>query len=382
MVADGTFLERRVSRRCPLSEQPQNMRLTALCVATLCAATAAQSTSVVIPDGLASTEGSTFDWATARYLPARSQMIYDASVLTGLGTTAITNVGVRANYTSTSTYPAHDVVTSLKIGYSATQRAATASTSSFNANDPGNYTTVLNNVTVSYPAVSGTTPNPRGYVSIPLTNPAPYVSGNTLVMLWDVASTSGNTEVWLWYNDAQFYSTGGSGGTYASTGTTCPPGSTSQGFAARGGSDLSWYFYSGSGNNVPTAGFIGTSKTTWGGIPLPFDLTPLGGAGCSIYTDGAAVLPGQTDATGTLGRIRYDVPIPADPSTNGVQLYTQSFVVDPTYNSLGIRASALNEYVLGTSGSAVPAKVLIDYARTISDSPRVNYNDGIVFSIN
>ena len=344
---------------------------------------AAQSSSVVIPDGLAGVEGSTFDWATARYLPARSQMVYDASRLTGLGTVAITKVGVRANFTSTSTYPAHDVMTTLRIGFSRSITPSTVNQQSFRANHPATFVTVLNNVKVAYPMVSGATPRPRGYVSIPLATPAPYVSGTSLIMQWDVASVSGGTETWLWYNDAQFYSTSTRAGTYSSTGSTCPVGRPGKGYATKPGEELSWYFYSGAGNNLPAFGMIGASKTTWLGQTLPLDLGPFNAPGCSIYCSQDFAVIGNTDPNGTLGRVRFDLPIPGDPGLSRNLVYTQTFVLDPAAgNGLGLRASALNQFTLGDFGGGLPAIVLIDYARTISDSPRVTYNDGVVFSIN
>jgi hypothetical protein len=83
-------------------------------------------------------------------------------------------------------------------------------------------------------------------------------------------------------------------------------------------------------NAVPFL-FVGASSSTWRGIPLPFDLTTLGAPGCSLYASGEILLPvANFSGTGYLA-----LPIPGSLFA-GTRFHTQSMVVDPTANSLGL----------------------------------------------
>ncbi len=50
-----------------------------------------------------------------------------------------------------------------------------------------------------------------------------------------------------------------------------------------------------SGTDTPALGFIGFSRTSHNGIPLPIDLTGMGMPGCSLATAIAVVLNLSTD---------------------------------------------------------------------------------------
>ena len=64
--------------------------------------------------------------------------------------------------------------------------------------------------------------------------------------------------------------------------------------------------------NIPTnaAGLalVGTSRTSWGGIPLPLDLTSIGMPGCSLFTRGTFLF--AIAASG--GTANLTLPLPND----------------------------------------------------------------------
>lgn len=75
---------------------------------------------------------------------------------------------------------------------------------------------------------------------------------------------------------------------------------------------------------------IGGSDTAWNGTPLPFDLAPFGGVGCSLLVDLVATASVSTvgGAPGT-GIARLPFPLPAQSSYVGASFYSQWLVFDP-----------------------------------------------------
>ena len=79
--------------------------------------------------------------------------------------------------------------------------------------------------------------------------------------------------------------------------------------------------------------FIGFSNTISGsGVPLPFDLAPLGAAGCTVDVDPAASFVAFADAS---GNYEWCLQIPAFASLAGIDIYQQVFVLDGNANGLG-----------------------------------------------
>jgi hypothetical protein len=98
--------------------------------------------------------------------------------------------------------------------------------------------------------------------------------------------------------------------------------------------------------NVPhgktTVMLSGFSRSRWGSVLLPFDLTPFG-APCLLHTsiDLTAVLP-EIGGVAT-----WTAAIANDPSLLGVSFYNQAFVIDPGANMLGLTASNAAAATLG-----------------------------------
>jgi hypothetical protein len=87
--------------------------------------------------------------------------------------------------------------------------------------------------------------------------------------------------------------------------------------------------------NLPALLTIGTSATSFGGVPLPFDLTAAGAPGCFLRNDILTVV-GALTTPGTNGAAVVVLPLPPDPTLGGVVFFSQYLFIDPTANALGV----------------------------------------------
>jgi hypothetical protein len=78
--------------------------------------------------------------------------------------------------------------------------------------------------------------------------------------------------------------------------------------------------------------FTGASNTNAGGLPLPFDLAPVGAHGCSLLCSLTVITAPAIDAGGN-GSQTY--PLPNDRSLIGAHVYSQVAVLDTMANALG-----------------------------------------------
>ena len=81
--------------------------------------------------------------------------------------------------------------------------------------------------------------------------------------------------------------------------------------------------------------FLGSSRTSFGGYPLPIDLTALGMPGCSLYTRGTVLL----QATSQNGVASFTTPLPAATDLLGAPFFAQALVADPQANAAGLAAT-------------------------------------------
>ncbi|MEM7203089.1 MAG: hypothetical protein AAF628_22705 [Planctomycetota bacterium] len=92
------------------------------------------------------------------------------------------------------------------------------------------------------------------------------------------------------------------------------------------------------------AGVMGTSALSWGPIPLPASLDPIGATGCSLYTSIEVTIPlvivGDT--------ARWNLVIPQLAVLVGADLYHQGFVIGDPINPAGIVTSNYGRSVIGT----------------------------------
>ena len=81
--------------------------------------------------------------------------------------------------------------------------------------------------------------------------------------------------------------------------------------------------------NQAYAWMIGVNDKRWGGFPLPLDLTPFGGTGCSIYIAPIFMAGGMTDQNGKVDTRINPFIFPRDPILSGRTLLSQCLSVDP-----------------------------------------------------
>ena len=81
---------------------------------------------------------------------------------------------------------------------------------------------------------------------------------------------------------------------------------------------------------------LGTSDTSWNGVPLPASLAPLGALGCQAFNSPDVLLPmGNFNGTGYL---TFDLPASLTPSLTPA-LFAQAVVVDLAANPMGLTVS-------------------------------------------
>jgi hypothetical protein len=77
---------------------------------------------------------------------------------------------------------------------------------------------------------------------------------------------------------------------------------------------------------IPALGAMGTSRTSWLGLPLPFDLAPAGIPGCLLHQSAEATLAlGAPNGTGV---VPWPIAIPNNPLLLGVELYFQALTLE------------------------------------------------------
>ena len=100
-----------------------------------------------------------------------------------------------------------------------------------------------------------------------------------------------------------------------------------------GNATVSWKV--GQGNITSIVNWIGMRTDRWGPVPLPFDLTPLGGTSstpdrCMLFIDWMAAQVIPASGSGRWG------PLPNDPVLENVTVYTHALAPVPGANPLGV----------------------------------------------
>ncbi len=313
---------------------------------------------VTAPSGYGAVEGDSSTLEPGCFAPSKCQLLYDASVLKGVPFGVITGLALRRDGLLNGSFQAHSSYITVHMSAFGVNGAGSWSRTSYSANRGKGCRLVFPRAKVDFPAVTRPAVTPARFsVELPFANPIAYLPGRNMMVEMDVADPSGGNNFFYWGSDAVIF------GPYAKKGTTekfgkgCPSGRIMVGEAppVDGLSKLSWYWDSGAGKGTPALGILGTSRTRWGSLALPFSLTGMGAPGCSLYTDLVLAFPGVTRGILLPGLYRVEVPVPADSTLAGGVLYGQTFVFDKTYNSLGVRASEGMKFTLGTPRLPSPA---------------------------
>jgi hypothetical protein len=99
--------------------------------------------------------------------------------------------------------------------------------------------------------------------------------------------------------------------------------------------------------NLPASGVatltLGSSRTSWNGINLPFSLAPLGASGCSLWIGPEAWT--SLKVVGSTGAM--SIPVPNLSVLVGAEAFGQVFALDPAANALGVITSEGFRAVVG-----------------------------------
>jgi hypothetical protein len=88
---------------------------------------------------------------------------------------------------------------------------------------------------------------------------------------------------------------------------------------------------------------LGLDTASWGSIPLPFDLTPIGALGCLVWHSPELLLP--IAPIGPAGGATLPLVLPSQPLT-GVRLYATWLCFDPLANAFGFVPSGFATLIL------------------------------------
>ena len=122
---------------------------------------------------------------------------------------------------------------------------------------------------------------------------------------------------------------------------------------------------------------LGFRKTSWAGIPLPFQIpgsatAPSGP--CHLYNDAWVITATQASAAGAA---TFSLPVPATPDLNGLRTYSQVWGIDAVANPLGLTTSNVVVHGFTAPFAAVPvSRVYLIGALTAIGSTGLRY--GIV----
>jgi hypothetical protein len=95
---------------------------------------------------------------------------------------------------------------------------------------------------------------------------------------------------------------------------------------------------------APALLYLGSSRTSWNGFPLPLNLAVIGAPGCLVLTDPLLGVPLTLNAQGA---VSVHVSIPSDPALIGQAFYNQFWLFDPTANALGLTTSGAVQALIG-----------------------------------
>ena len=138
-------------------------------------------------------------------------------------------------------------------------------------------------------------------------------------------------------------------GTYTPFGTGCPGSAGAPALALRAGlmpypSNAVTVDIALVPLNAAVIVSFGLSRTQWGPLALPLDLTNVGMPGCTLYASVEASL--LLFAAGNGAALTF--PIPNHQALVGLAFYNQAFVLDPAANAAGFTASNAAEGQIGS----------------------------------
>jgi hypothetical protein len=263
--------------------------------------------------------------------------------------------------------------------------ATTASTMDKNmdGNHGANVTQVASFKAVSFPASNYQAPGAPFEFSIPFSTPFSYDGNGPLC--WEVRVQSRQNTAAVYLDRVN----GSSTNPYAiasSLGVGCIASGSghTQKMNLIGSSAPNWpngsITITYSGNYAPKSGIafmaIGTSNTSFSGVPLPFEIPGTAGfpsGPCYVYNSHALILPVFTSATGAHSA---NLALPGDPLLVGANVFGQLLGIDMAANPLGIVTSQqVAHNLVGPYGKLPVGMTLL---QGLSGTASVYNNDGLI----
>ncbi|MFO1053347.1 MAG: hypothetical protein U1F36_14130 [Planctomycetota bacterium] len=331
----------------------------------------AQSPTDTLPTRFLSQEANARHWVPVQFAPSRAQTTWDSTAI-AFPTGTISRLYLRPDAAQTTqAMVAHSLPLTIHMSSVGVPPPGHVIPESYSANRGSDRVQVLGQTNLNFPAFTPSTTSPANWtVSIPIT-PFAWQSGRNLQIEWDVGTPTAGPASWTWFCDAQRFDPPASYGFFVRNNDrdACPStGTTYAGDVGGPGELMSIWFNSLSGPNLPAVMFLGTSNQTWGGLTLPIDMAPIGFPGCKVWTDLTAGIATTTDPSGVLGRVAVTLPIPYNNNLAGLRIYSQDFVLDPSFGN-GLRASDLGIVQIGGTVPRRQGKHLYTYTTAINDLP-------------
>lgn len=276
-----------------------------------------------------------FGWAN---VPMRVQQLH-----AGLPTGTLRGLAWRLDGGQATDVAAFQAVVEVAVSTSAT--AVSAPSSTFDANHGTDRVTVLPPGLVNFVAA------PRGLAPRPflhnLVFSVPFARTGNGPVCWDLRVTNRSTSVGFNYDTA--VSAGNPAATVTDFGSGCRLFGATAAMALDATASMSWSTTSAvfrfTGARLPVSSVValsvGGSATSFGGLPLPYELpgtTTAPSGTCTLYADSLAQLPVFTTASGTLVA-NTNVPLSLHRSMNGASLYTQLIAPAAQANAYGVALS-------------------------------------------
>lgn len=323
----------------------------------------AQTPGFVIPDGknLASAPGNSNHLVPFNPTTVQLQCLYSKSVM-GTKGVVINGVRFRPDEMPSTYFPyASQLVRNFNLYLGNHPGAAHMDRYSHKGNYPKDRTQVVAALDFNLPGVPGpTSPQPQAFmVDLPLSRPFLYTNVEGFYL--EIVRNYYENVYRRWYIDCEEDKASGAqnpAGSQLDFGTGCPrdflvsTGKVMQGdgkFLPEAPYPGQTFFTEGASGlgAAPLIGVIGLSDKSWGGIPLPLDLGPLGAPRCNVYCGWNLTRIGLTGPApeGTFKLVWGKIPY--DPAFRGVDLFHQALVVDPAFNALGLTFSQGVKLTLG-----------------------------------
>ncbi len=323
-----------------------------------------QSRVVAVPGSLSGSEGRTFLETPFSFGPSRTQVILDKALLGGLGSKAlVTALAFRPD--GGGTFAAKTL--SLEVLLSTAAAAPGAPSGDYAANRGKDAVTVLPRTNLSLPnAFKPFTPPSGIRFWIRFSKSFSWKGGGLCLEVADYSSTKS-----AWRVDAASAVPYGFG-RVSYEGAPCPLGRNRivSSVIPWPGAPVEWKtrLLDGSASTGSALLLLGTGRSKWGGLTLPWNMDPvLGTKGCRLYTDVALGLAAVLSS----GKAQVDMGLlPANPVFSRAVLTAQWIVPGGSVPG-GVGASGLARIRVG---SAPPFVTLYNYlSNSNPNSPKAEF---------